>query len=220
MALTKNEKMKRKIVNQSKKLFAKQGYTDTSMRQIASQMGYKNQASLYYYYKHKKHIGRELFNLYFSSLNRYLFSLPEIHQEQLLFLPLREICSCHLILMNTKALKFMIEVDSDSIFTIRDEKTDLYYGPVYTLMKKKNPSVTATDIKIALSYYITGFTRILREWDYAELGIDVEAFIERIPSVLLWFLRFEDKEIADMVNKARAIFSNIPKKDLARLRFF
>lgn len=220
MTLTKNEKTKRNITDCAKKLFAKHGYINTSMRQISARMGYKNQAALYYYFQHKKFIGREISNSYHNKLSKFLLSLPAVQEEEIVFLPLREVCNCHLILMDPKALAFMIEVDSDSIFTIRESPDDLYFKSILSLMKSRNESVTTTDVKIALSYYVAGFLRILKEWDAEKFEVSYENFVMRIPSVLLRLLHFDETEINTMVEKAKTIYDSFSEKDLTRLKLF
>lgn len=118
-----------RILNAAKELFYKQGYNDTTIRQIQKK---SDNSSIHYYYKNKKDIAYAIFIRYLDLIDSSLTTVASLQNDDLLYQMTRSVLFFSTIMNNENDRKFYLESlrDCKSGYTaiLMDRKVNIMYN--------------------------------------------------------------------------------------------
>lgn len=220
MATKNQEKMRSEIINCSKKLFEVYGYTNTSIRMISKEMGFKNQASFYSYFKSKDDMTAVILQKNAQKVQKYI---KDLH--------LTNVSGAHLLLLENLIIteilrddfnrKFYTEAQVNQSLSQILRQTPGYTQKIYDdYISKDISQITFDELQLNLFAYVKGICGIFQAIDSKETSVPFDQAIKIFPNIFLQFMGVDDHKQDSIIKETHEIFHSIPSEDLISLYFF
>lgn len=220
MATKNQEKTRSIIINCAKKLFETYGYTNTSIRMISKEMGFKNQASFYNYFKSKDDMMAVILQKNALKVQKYI---KDLH--------LTNIGGAHLLLLENLIIteilrddfnrKFYTEAQANQSLSQILRRTPGYTQKIYDdYISKDISQITFDELQLNLFAYVKGVCGIFQAIDSKETNVSFDQAVKIFPNIFLEFMGVADDNQESIIKETREIFHSIPKEDLISLYFF
>jgi len=219
VATKKQEEMRAEIISCSKSLFEIYGYANTSIRMISKEMGFKNQASFYIYFKSKDKMAALILQKNAHKVQQYIKNLK-----------LKNAGSVHLLLLENLIITEMLRDEFNRKFyteaqTAQSLSNMVDQIPGYTQNLYKNiideiDDLTFDELQLNLFAYIKGVCSAFQAIDNNESSVSFDNAIKKLPYVFLELMGVNYHKQEKIIEETQKIFSGIPEKELKSLYFF
>ncbi len=219
MATERQARIQAEIIQCSKKLFEQYGYTNTSIRMIAKEMGFKNQASFYIYFESKDKMTAVILQRGARKVQEYLKSLSlgnvsAIHKLLLENLLITE------ILRDDFNRRFYTEAESSLKYADWIEQIPGYTKCLYDNISKEIVEITFDELQLNLFAYVKGVCSVFQAFDDNETSVPFDDIIKRLPFVFLDLMGVDYPLQKSIIEETREIFGHISSDALKSLYFF
>lgn len=219
MTTKKREEMQRNIISCSKKLFEINGYANTSIRMIAKEVGFQNQASFYIYFESKDKMtaiilrrGAQKVQQYIENLN--LKNASATHKLLLENLIVTE------ILRDEFNRRFYTEAQAAQSFTNFFDQIPDYTINLYSKISNEVFDITLDEVKLNLFSYIKGVCYAFQAIDSKESSVSFDSYIKRLPYVFLELMGVAYHKQKKIIEETQEIFKKVSEEDVKSFYFF
>ncbi|SHI52624.1 transcriptional regulator, TetR family [Dethiosulfatibacter aminovorans DSM 17477] len=161
MAYKKSSETKKAIINAAIKLFEEKGYYNTNIKDIAGEVNIVH-SSIYYYYKNKEFIAREIFDLIIIEIFKIIDDIEKKNPDILFKVITQYWLTFKYIALNKSTQVVHLDLVRYADYSSKNLERIItsYFRNVKLLFKKFKPQYTDNDFK---TYLITsdGFSKSL-----------------------------------------------------------
>lgn len=211
MDLENREDLRHTIIKEASNLFIKQGYTKTTIRQIADVCGL-GRGHLYYYFKKKEDIVLYLYKNLIEQIYFYINKTNKADLDPLLNYAI--IQAVYIKLITKNQVLFRIYIEASEIESIRcayitilreilDEKTK---DTIYCFSEK--------NINTSLIISSAGENELLRQFYNDDKSLDLDEIIEATIKTRLCLLDIDQHKVKDIIDNCK---KEVEKKDIKEI---
>ena len=219
MTTAKQERMQTEIIQCSKRLFEQHGYSNTSIRMIAQQMGFKTQASFYSYFESKDKMtalilrkGSKKVQQYIESLN--INDVSAVHKLLLEDLIIIE------ILRDDFNRRFYKEAQGAQDYKTFTEQIPGYTKKLYDNISKEVVDITFEELQLNLFAYVKCVCGIFEAIDQEQTNVSYDSATKRLPYIFLELMGIDKQDRQRIIAETVEIYRRIDPHDLTYLYFF
>lgn len=193
------EQTKRNILRESKKLFYKKGYTDTTYSEIST-VAKVNRALIPYHFKNKQVLGTEIYHQIIKEFFEHIDSVLDTSQFDADFVSvLHTVAYYRLLATNSQFLRFTSELQADdnsSLFTIEEETAWL------TSLGSKFASLKEQEMRILTQMHIGTKKEMVTFLCNNKKAMDADTIAKMHLSMLMRYVGYSTKKIDELINAA------------------
>lgn len=197
---------KEKIINATKKLLYKQGFTDTTYDDISNAAGI-NRALIPYHFKSKQMLGETIYSEIISNFLERFDSILDISEFSPDFVSILHITAYYQLLKDNHFSQFVNELKADKDFSSFMQKSEAL---LLDGLLNKNTKLSDSEITILLSSAI-GMKKELFNL-VNTTGIDVNEAAKLQLYMLLSYTGYSKKKIEDLYDSAMQVINMLQFK--------
>ncbi|QSX07656.1 TetR/AcrR family transcriptional regulator [Alkalibacter rhizosphaerae] len=216
MTRKKNEETQEKIMACTKKLFQEHGYNKTSIRMIAKEMEFKNQASFYIYFKSKDHLTAMILEENSKEVRKFIDSLEWEDTTPLHDLILENLIISE-ILKDEANRRFYTEAQWQQTLPSMMRQVPNY---IDYLHKNLETTITKEELELNIFSYVKLFCSMCQAIDNKETNVTYLEAMKRMPYVFLDLVGVERRLHETIIHETLDLFHRIPEAEIQKLFFF
>lgn len=202
------------IIREASRLFLKQGYTKTTIRQIADacKLG---RGHLYYYFKKKEDIILDLYKSVIENVYLYINNFQKNNMNPLLNYAMTQYIYITGIVRNKELFRMYIE--ASNVTTLRNE----YLLILKDILKRKLSEIdykdhffSENDIRLSIIIGSAGEDELLRQYYNKNTDFTLEEIIESTIKTRLLLLNISHNEVENIIFKCSTEILNIDINEL------
>lgn len=194
------------IIQESSKLFLEQGYTKTTIRQIA-QVCNLGRGHLYYYFKKKEDIVLYLYKNLIEKLYSYISNSSKNSLDPLLSYAITQYLYIKVIATNKPLFRMYIE--ASEIDSIRKEYLKTLGDILKNNLENFNYSFKKEDISLSIIIGSAGEDELLRRFYNEDIDLNLDEIIESTIKTRLLLLNISQEKVQNIILKTKEETSNI-----------
>lgn len=196
--------IKELVIREASSLFLKQGYTKTTIRQIADACNL-GRGHLYYYFKKKEDIVLDLYKSVIEKIYLYINNSQRNNMDPLLNYAMTQYIYITGIVSNDALFRMYIE--ASSVTTLRNE----YLVILKDLLKRKLMEIdykghffSENDIRLSIIIGSAGEDELLRRYYNKNIDLTLEEIIKSTIKTRLLLLNISHNEVENIISKCSA----------------
>lgn len=196
--------IKELVIREASSLFLKQGYTKTTIRQIADACNL-GRGHLYYYFKKKEDIVLDLYKSVIEKIYLYINNSQSNNMDPLLNYAMTQYIYITGIVSNDELFRMYIE--ASSVTTLRNE----YLVILKDLLKRKLMEIdykghffSENDIRLSIIIGSAGEDELLRRYYNKNIDLTLEEIIKSTIKTRLLLLNISHNEVENIISKCSA----------------
>ncbi len=196
--------IKELVIREASSLFLKQGYTKTTIRQIADACNL-GRGHLYYYFKKKEDIVLDLYKSVIEKIYLYINNSQSNNMDPLLNYAMTQYIYITGIVSNDALFRMYIE--ASSVTTLRNE----YLVILKDLLKRKLMEIdykghffSENDIRLSIIIGSAGEDELLRRYYNKNIDLTLEEIIKSTIKTRLLLLNISHNEVENIISKCSA----------------
>lgn len=196
--------IKELVIREASSLFLKQGYTKTTIRQIADACNL-GRGHLYYYFKKKEDIVLDLYKSVIEKIYLYINNSQSNNMDPLLNYAMTQYIYITGIVSNDALFRMYIE--ASNVTTLRNE----YLVILKDLLKRKLMEIdykghffSENDIRLSIIIGSAGEDELLRRYYNKNIDLTLEEIIKSTIKTRLLLLNISHNEVENIISKCSA----------------
>lgn len=194
------EQTKRRILKESKKLFYKNGYTETTYTDISAAAKI-NRALIPYHFKNKQVLGLEIYNGVITNFMTSLNEILDISEFTPDFASIIHIIAYYRLLKNAEFSRFVyqLQLENPPLFTTEQEKR-LISG-----LGNKLTKLTDAELDIAANLSIGMKKELIHMIYHSKYAVDIDQLAKMNLHMLMSYAGYSEKKAAELTDAATQV---------------
>ncbi|MBC8631743.1 TetR/AcrR family transcriptional regulator [[Eubacterium] tenue] len=206
MEFDNKDNIRNLIIQKASALFLKQGYTKTTIRQIADACNL-GRGHLYYYFKKKEEIVLYLYKNLIEKIYAYIIDHPNKYIDPLLSYAITQYIYIKVIATNDDFFRMYIE--ASEIYSIRKEYLKTLSDILNSNLKKLDYDFKKQDINLSLIIGSAGEDTLLRRFYKKDIDLNLDEIIESTIKTRLLLLNINHEKVNEIILKTKEETKNI-----------
>ena len=190
------EQTKQRIIDETRILFYKNGYTQTTYTDISTAAGI-NRALIPYHFQNKQVLGKTIFQNVLNELTNTLDTLLDISQFSADFASVLHMMTFCQLLNNTNFVRFVSELQSDNNTCLFNEEQE--QQQILSLGSKFS-QLPATELVTLTRLYIGMKKEMLQLVSDSKIGVNTTDIITMQIEMLMGYAGYSKKKTDELVN--------------------
>jgi AcrR family transcriptional regulator len=200
MELDNKEDIRNKIIKESSRLFIEQGYTKTTIRQIADECDL-GRGHLYYYFKKKEDIVLYLYKNLIQQIHSFIKETKNEAIDPLISYAIIQYVYIKVIVTN-KAL-FRMYIQASETTTVRKEYIKTIKAILNENLKAFNCNFNQRDVNLSIIIGSAGEDELLRSFYNKDILLELEEIIESTIKTRLLLLNISHEDVSKIISKCK-----------------
>ncbi|MGL5756076.1 MAG: TetR/AcrR family transcriptional regulator [Paraclostridium sp.] len=200
MEFENKDDLRNTIIKNSSKLFLEQGYTKTTIRQIA-QVSHLGRGHLYYYFKKKEDIVLYLYKNLIERIYSYISNSSIESLDPLLSYAITQYIYIKVIATNKPLFRMYIE--ASQIDSIRKEYLKILGDVLNNTLENFNCNFKNEDVSLSIIIGSAGEDELLRRFYKDDIDLTLDEIIESTIKTRLLLLNISHEKVQDIILKTK-----------------
>lgn len=206
MEFENKEDIRNVIIDEASKLFIKQGYKKTTIRQIAEVCNL-GRGHLYYYFKKKEEIVLYLYKYLIEKIYTYISKPSNKSIDPLLSYAITQYIYIKVIVTNGAFFRMYIE--ASEIDSVRKEYLKTLGDILKSNLSELNFNFKKEDINLSIMIGSAGEDELLRRFYKNDIDLNLDQIIESTIKTRLLLLNMSHEKVNDIILKTRKETKNM-----------
>lgn len=202
MELDNKDDIRNIVIKEASKLFIEQGYTKTTIRQIADVCNL-GRGHLYYYFKKKEDIVLYLYKTLIEEIYSYISKTQDETIDPFINYAITQYIYIKVIVTNNSLFRMYIE--ASEIDSVRKE----YIEIVKEILKEFNYDFNEGDMNLSIIIGSAGEDELLRRFYNAQTLLNLDEIIESTIKTRLLLLNISHEKVSEIISKCKEKVSKI-----------
>lgn len=213
MEFEHKEDLRNTIIRQASRLFIQQGYTKTTIRQIA-QVCNLGRGHLYYYFKKKEDIVLYLYKSLIERIYVYISESKEETIDPLISYAITQ--SIYIKVIATNQDLFRLYIEASEIDSVRKEYLNTLKEILDKNLEKLNCNFNSKDINLSIIIGSAGEDELLRRFYKKDIYLNLDEIIESTIKTRLLLLNINQEEVKSILLKSQSAINNISINEIIK----
>lgn len=199
------EQTKRKIFRESKKLFYKKGFAETTYDDIST-AAKVNRALIPYYFKNKQILGQKVYSKIMEDFTEAFNKTIDVEHYPPDVVHILQTFAYYHLLNNEKYARFAIQVQSDESFSTQMVKSEKNF---ITGFGSKASKFSENELNIIAKMDFGIEKEIVRMVYFAESSIDIDQIVKVEIHMIMGYTGYSKKKIDELIDSALDIMRHL-----------
>lgn len=213
MEFEHKEDLRNTIIKEASKLFIQQGYTKTTIRQIADACNL-GRGHLYYYFKKKEDIVLYLYKNLIEQIYAYISKSAYESINPLVSYAITQ--SIYIKVIATNQDLFRMYIEASEIDSVRKEYLKTLKEILDKNLEQFNYSFTLKDINLSIIIGSAGEDELLRRFYKEDIPLSLDEIIESTIKTRLLLLNIPQDEVNCILLKSQLATNNISINEITK----
>ena len=213
MELDNKDDIRNIVIKEASRLFIKQGYTKTTIRQIADVCNL-GRGHLYYYFKKKEDIVLYLYKNLIEQIYSYISKTQDETIDPLINYAITQYIYIKVIATNNALFRMYIE--ASEIDSVRKQYIEILKEILKEKLKELNYNFNESDINLSIIIGSAGEDELLRRFYNAEILLSLDEIIESTIKTRLLLLNISHEKVSKIISKCKEKVSEIEINEIIK----
>ena len=213
MELDNKDDIRNIVIKEASRLFIKQGYTKTTIRQIADVCNL-GRGHLYYYFKKKGDIVLYLYKNLIEQIYSYISKTQDETIDPLINYAITQYIYIKVIATNNALFRMYIE--ASEIDSVRKQYIEILKEILKEKLKELNYNFNESDINLSIIIGSAGEDELLRRFYNAEILLSLDEIIESTIKTRLLLLNISHEKVSKIISKCKEKVSEIEINEIIK----
>lgn len=201
------------VIKEASMLFIKQGYTKTTIRQIADVCNL-GRGHLYYYFKKKEDIVLYLYKNLIEQIYSYISKTKDETIDPLINYAITQYIYIKVIATNNALFRMYIE--ASEIDSVRKQYIEILKEILKEKLKELSYNFNESDINLSIIIGSAGEDELLRRFYNTEILLSLDEIIESTIKTRLLLLNISHKKVSKIIAKCKEKVSEIEVNEIIK----
>lgn len=206
MEIEKKDDIRNIIIKEASKLFIQQGYTKTTIRQIATVCNL-GRGHLYYYFNKKEDIILYLYKNLIEQIYTYINKSTKQTLDPLISYAMTQ--SIYIKTIATNEYLFRMYIEASEIDTLRKEYLNTLRDILNKYLRELNFKFDSNDINLSIIIGSAGEDELLRRFYNNDTNLSLDEIIKSTIKTRLLLLNIHQEDVNSILIKSQLEINNI-----------